>query len=138
MIEVIRGIKFIDEIKNGNLKLRHDLNIRNAFAEYGKDVKDKLIKVITTGSRTGRVYRFRGAEHIASAPGEPPANRSGRLAGSFDYKARQIELVVYSDINYAPFLEKGTGKMKPRPYFEKTNVANSYKLYRMLNDLQTG
>jgi len=136
MIKVVRGKRFIDEIQFGKLKQIHDLNIRNAFAEYGKDVKGKLFETITTGSRTGRVYRFRGAEHIASAPGEPPANRGGRLAGSFKYKTRQIELIIYSGLNYAFFLEEGTVRMKPRSYFEKTNVENSYKLYRMLNDLR--
>jgi len=135
MVRLVKGKKYINEILRDGLKHKHNRSIRNAFAEYGKDVTQELKKVIVTGTRSGRVYRFMGREHIASAPGEPPANRSGRLAGSFEYKARQNELVVYTGVEYARYLEQGTSKMEPRPYFVKTNEAESYKLYRSLNEI---
>jgi len=137
VLRVRRGQKYIDEILRNGLKKKHDDSIRNAFSDYGKDVTEELHKVIVTGTRSGRVYKYRGREYIASAPGEPPANRSGRLANSFGYKARQQELVVYTDAEYAAYLEDGTRNMSPRPYFVKTNQAESYKLYRRLNEIHS-
>ncbi len=137
MIQQVSGFKFTEEIRMGKLKHKHERNIRDAFDEYGKDVVNKISEIITSGSRTGRVYTFRGQQHQASASGEPPANRTGRLAGSFKYQSSQFWLKIYSQLDYAFFLEGGTVRMGRRPYFEITNVSNSYKLYRSLSDLHT-
>lgn len=137
MAKIIRGAKFVKQIETQGLKKIHELNIINALANYGREVKNELIKVITTGSRTGRVYRIKGISHQASAPGEAPANLTGRLANSFNYRAGQKELSIFSNLNYSLFLENGTYKIKPRPYFVKTNEENTYKLTRDLNDLRS-
>lgn len=136
MITLYKGKEYIDYIKFDGIKKDHKQHIRNCLLNYGKEIQQELYKVITTGSRSGRGYWFRGTLHIASAPGEPPANRSGRLANSFEYKVGTYDLVVGSDLNYAKFLEEGTVKMKPRPYFEITNINNKYKLDRDLNGFQ--
>ena len=136
MIKILNGVKYTKEIETYDLLNKHKKHIRNCFAEYGKEIKDELFKVITTGNRTGRVYKYKGISYTASAPGEPPANRSGRLADSFRYTARQIELVVFSELDYSLFLEEGTVRMQPRPFFKKTNENNAYRLENSLNDLR--
>lgn len=71
--------------------------------------------------KSGRPYPYKGRIIIASAPGESPAIRSGRL-----YK--NLEPIFASDglqaridpaargVKYAPWLEEGTDRMASRPY----------------------
>lgn len=65
---------------------------------------------------TGRQY----GRHTASAPGQPPATDTGRLAASIREELRSdskgLVEVIGSDVIYAKPLERGTRKMAPRPF----------------------
>jgi hypothetical protein len=130
-----------DEIILGKTKLKHKAHILNALKKHGKEINIDLIRIVGSGSRTGRVYSNFGRKYStspktiqASAPGEPPASRTGRLKKSFKYETSPLQLVVgnfaFSDKGaaYPLMLETGTAKMKPRPYFENTIQRNVYKL----------
>ncbi len=70
--------------------------------------------------RSGRVYRTRGVEHQASAPGEAPASRTGELSDSIAVEpgATEGELHVVADTAYAAALEFGTHQTEPRPFLQ--------------------
>lgn len=55
--------------------------------------------------------------HVASAPGQPPAVDTGRLRASLDMVMMPGEprALIGTPVDYAPFLEFGTSRMKPRP-----------------------
>lgn len=94
-----------------------DIALNAAWKEVGELVTNKLRYIIRNGPRTGRVYTFKGRKHQASAPGEAPANRTGRLARSVGYKASgHHTLVVGEEAEYAGWLENGTKKMAKRPH----------------------
>lgn len=88
------------------------------------------LKVIFTGPRHGRAYRFgrHGRLHIASAPGEAPAVLFGALRASIHYLGPFWEdLTVFGDYGvdtvYAQILEWGGitkqgGRIMARPYME--------------------
>lgn len=136
MIKLARGKKYVNEVATKQTIFKHNKNISNAFHNYGAEITRDLKKVIETGPRSGRVYFIRGFAHQASASGEPPASLSGRLANSFGYKARQYELLVFSDavspggFNYPKYLEEELN----RPYWEVTHKASAYKLQKELQD----
>lgn len=78
-----------------------------------------------TGQRSGKEYTMSksGKPHIASAPGEAPAVRSGDLRGSISTAPSPTTKALYyvgSDKEYAPHLELGTKHMRPRPFFVET------------------
>lgn len=80
---------------------------------------------VLRGQRSGRVYRkypFK-SRYTASAPGEPPARRSGNLClhwnGRVWSSGTCIYLVLESGEKYAGYLEKGTRKMAARPFMDK-------------------
>ncbi len=80
-----------------------------AWKEVGTLLVNKLQYMIRNGPRTGRVYTFRGRKHLASAPGEVPANRTGRLANSVGYEATGHHTLVFGEeAEYATYLELGT------------------------------
>ena len=73
-------------------------------------------------AKSGTVYRRRGVSHRASAPYEPPASDTGRLAASGrvivpdQADLFEIKASVSWSTRYAPLLELGTARMAPRPY----------------------
>lgn len=91
-----------------------------------EEVRNEMVSLITNGPKTGRIYRRRGVEHQASAPGQPPATDTGRLVNSIttDYKAAKLMGTVTARTAYAAYLEYGTEKMAPRP-FARPALANS-------------
>lgn len=89
---------------------------------------------VSRGARGGRNLRARGF-HQASAAGFPPAVNTNRLRasfisdqlGSWKYGYAYIRsgekkaiLNYGSRVTYAPMLEFGTRKMRPRPYLRPT------------------
>lgn len=99
----------------------HQKGIESALYEIGQEVVTETSKLIKTGAKTGRVYRIKGRSHQASAPGEAPANRSGRLARSGDYKVRSWDqMEVGETVGHGKFLEDGTRRrIVPRPHVIK-------------------
>ncbi len=71
---------------------------------------------VLSGARSGRVYQG----HVASAPGEPPAVRTGAFRGSWQASARSGGDVFLSRLEsgspLASVLEGGTSRMAPRPH----------------------
>ena len=80
-------------------------------------IEQHWVDLLTTGSRSGRVYRRRGVAHQASAPGEPPASDTGNLLNSRIIELIPDEIAARMRITaaYAPHLEYGTKNMEPRP-----------------------
>jgi len=85
------------------------------------ELRNSALKVLS-GSRSGRIYRVPGtrAHYQASAPGEPPAVRTGNLRGSWSpititsndtYRSR-----IESHCAYADALDTGSSRVAARPY----------------------
>lgn len=66
------------------------------------------------GPKSGRMYRYRGKPHRASAPDEYPANMSGALRNSIDYTLTNTSVTIGTDTPYAGYLAEGTTKMSAR------------------------
>jgi hypothetical protein len=87
-------------------------------------VESRAVRLILGPPKSGRIYRRRGVEHQASAPGEAPANDSSRLVNS-----RQIILIperlraklVFS-AKHALWMEHGTRRIQPRPFARRSLV----------------
>lgn len=140
-LSIKKGATYHRDIKLGKEQLKHEKNIRKALSNHGREVKKELVKVVSTGARTGRIYLYKGTPYRASAPGEPPAKRSGALSKGFAFKTRAYELrignTVFSEdgFPYPLALVTGTVKMSPRPYF----VSTIERLHgRIQTDLQRG
>ena len=74
------------------------------------------------GGRRYRKYPYKSM-YTASAPGEPPARRSGNLrlhwTGNVSVSGGSVVISLESDEFYAKFLEHGTRKMAPRPFLDR-------------------
>lgn len=81
---------------------------------------------VLRGKRSGRVYRkpHTKSHYTASAPGEPPARRTGNLClnwngtveSSSTGSGLRVTAVLESQERYSTYLENGTRRMAPRPF----------------------
>ena len=78
-------------------------------------------RLILDGPKTGRIYVKGSVVHQASAPGEAPANETGRLLASlhFEITPSGTVLRVLAGTDYAAYLEFGTSKMEARPFLRR-------------------
>lgn len=98
--------------------------IRLGFYYLGRELRDGVRSQIKSGPKTGRLYRVkdRSRRIRASAPGEAPANRTGKLRRSVGFLVRghqELEFGYLDDVDYGIFVEVGTKNMKPRPALRK-------------------
>lgn len=84
------------------------------------ELRGDVVKTIQRGAKTGRVYRKYNPSriHQASAPGQAPASDTGRLANSITFeRVSDLTASVGSVLAYATYLEYGTSRIAPRPFF---------------------
>lgn len=89
-------------------------------------VLQSAVRRIQSPPKTGKIYRRRGVEHQASAPGEAPASDTGTLVqrGSTRYEPNLLTGYVNFATKYAAPLEFGTTKMEPRPFLRPALAEN--------------
>lgn len=88
--------------------------------EIGADAARGAEMLINNIARDGIIYEINGFPHQSSAPGQPPANLSGKLKRSFSYLVRGYDEIEWgSSAPHAVFLEEGTDRMEARPFLQK-------------------
>lgn len=109
-------------------------------------------QLVLRGQRSGRRYRVPGTRkhYTASAPGEPPAVRTGAFRASWQPKQKvnvgthnQVSVTSYIEsrqrtdngsYNLGPLLENGSGRMAPRPYKEKIQEKAKPKIVKIYKE----
>jgi len=127
----IISAKNMGEMTKGGLK--------KSMFKIGNYLKDYAVKDLLFKPKGGRKYRvtINGARvtHIASRPGEPPANMTGRLKDSIDFEAVGVSEINFGAGNedfkapYPKFLEEGTKKMAKRLYLLRSINNNARNVY---------
>lgn len=100
-----------------------------------------VVERIQRGPASGVVYTKKNPNrvHQASAPGEAPATDTGRLANSIEFdQVGPLTATVGSRLIYALYLEYGTSRMAPRPYFRPAVEAVRPKFERALERALAG
>lgn len=117
---------------SGRLKIAVDDTVKKVNREAASRgmravnaIRNAELEVLS-GKRSGRVYRkpHTKSHYTASAPGEPPARRTGNLRlnwngtveSSSTGSGLRITAVLESQERYSTYLENGTRRMAPRPF----------------------
>lgn len=96
----------------------------------GNEWRNAVVKNLSSGGAGGRSYRVPGTQknYTASAPGQFPAKRTGALATSYRHRVAGPKFMERAEVGtpvpYAPHLEFGTRKMKPRPHLKRSFDTN--------------
>lgn len=105
--EVARNLEFAENLVMdaiGDAVQETAINIHNRWT---RSLKQK-------GS--GITYKRANGSHTASAPGQPPATDTGRLASSTHWKMTgEAEAEVGTNVAYFEWLEGGAKHIEPRP-----------------------
>lgn len=117
---------------SGRLKIAVDDTVKKVNREAASRgmravnaIRNAELEVLR-GKRSGRVYRkpHTKSHYTASAPGEPPARRTGSLRlnwngtveSSSTGSGLRVAAVLESQERYSTYLENGTRRMAPRPF----------------------
>ena len=117
---------------SGRLKITVDDTVKKVNREAASRgtravnaIRNAELEVLR-GKRSGRVYRkpHTKSHYTASAPGEPPARRTGNLRlnwngtveSSSTGSGLRVTAVLESQERYSTYLENGTRRMAPRPF----------------------
>lgn len=120
---VSRGVRAVNAIRNAELE-------------------------VLKGQRSGKVYKkpFSKATYTASAPGEPPARRTGNLRMHWNGQVKSenssgggvaIIAELESQEPYAGILENGSSKMAARPFTEKIKEKAMPEIQRIYSEPYT-
>ena len=145
----------VDEIKG---KIRQQMRSRSY--EAANELRNSAL-IVLRGQRSGRRYKVPGTHRLqmdkatgkkrhgryytASAPGEPPANRTGTFRNSWQPTSHEVFgshiSRITSDVrtdggnhNLGQILEEGTSRMAPRPYHDRIVEHAMPKIKRIYKD----
>ena len=121
MIKIIEKKSEFNAALNGERIVNKSLN--QGLHEIGMENVTYMRKLVKQGSKTGKLYRIKGRLHRASAPGEAPANLTGSLVRSMNYKVSSPYHLEFGDeAEHGLYLEAGTRNMEKRPHIERTVI----------------
>lgn len=126
-------------------------DINRRVVSRGVRVKNALRSAeleVLKGQRSGRRYRKYPykTRYTASAPGEPPARRTGNLHMHWNGQVESekssrggtlVTAVLESQEKYATLLENGTSKMASRPFVDKIKEKAMPEIQRILREPYT-
>ncbi len=94
-------------------------NVRRFLKQVGDATKKKMIEE-AAAPKSGKLYHLGGgATYRASAPGEFPANKYGKLSASYRVETEATEVTVGTNVYYSRYLREGTRKMRPRKFLRE-------------------
>lgn len=128
----------IPSIQLENARVRINRHIIDQMGSRGYRAANELrnaSQIVLRGQRSGRRYLIPGTKkyYTASAPGEPPAVRTGTFRRSWQRKSEVIKSTDYeativpqiynrtmvNGYYLGKILEDGNGKIAPRPHHQK-------------------
>ena len=97
-------------------------------------ILEEANSLVLSTEKSGRVYRRRGVEHQASAPGEPPSSDTGRLAQSarVELDAQRVAAAAIWSTAYAASLEFGNERIAPRPFIRPAMANRKEEISKLI------
>lgn len=135
---------------SGRLKIAVDDTVKKVNREAASRgmravnaIRNAELEVLR-GKRSGRVYRkpHTKSHYTASAPGEPPARRTGNLRlnwngtveSSSTGSGLRVTAVLESQERYSTYLENGTRRMAPRPFKQPISEKSMPEIERIYHE----
>lgn len=155
---VVKGPSLEEIAKTVTTEIRHQMESRSYRA--ANELRNSAL-IVLRGQRSGRRYKVpgtyrrqrdkvsgkmkNGRYYTASAPGEPPAVRTGAFRLSWQPEAHVVYGSYISRISsdvrtdngryvLGDILEEGTSKMAPRPHHDRIREHAEPKIFRIYDE----
>lgn len=155
---VVKGPSLEEIAQTVTTTIRHQMESRSYRA--ANELRNSAL-IVLRGQRSGRRYKVpgthgrqrdkvtgkmrKGRYYTASAPGEPPAMRTGTFRNSWQPEAHVVHgsyiSRISSDVrtddgrhNLGQILEEGTPKMEPRPHHDRICEHAEPKIFRIYDE----
>jgi len=107
----------------------------------GTGIVEDTVQTSLKQKGTGRTYKRKGSDHIASAAGQPPATDQGNLANNIttSIKSKNDGSVigqVISSAAYSKSLEFGTTNVLARPFMQPALNKNKNKIIKIFKQMK--
>lgn len=102
-----------------------------ALEQSGKDA-EKAVKLALT--RSAFIVQNEVKSSIAGQRSEPTSVDTGRFLNSVDVEVDKNSASVFTDIDYAKFLEFGTSKLQPRAHFQNSAMRAKNQVQEVFNE----
>lgn len=106
-----------------------------ALEAAGRIVHGEVTRTLLRGARSGEEYRVPDTKrtYTASAPGEPPAPRTGTLAASYTFQVQPPRVTIGTPLPYAR-IEYGWGNVSARPHLRPSERKVRDRVIRTVRD----
>lgn len=141
---VSRGVRAVNAIRNAELEV---LKGQRSGRVYKKPGTSGRANKATCELKGDYGHKLRGGQlYRASAPGEPPARRTGSLRMHWNGQVKSesssrggvaIVAELESQEAYAAQLENGTSRMAPRPFVEEIKQKAMPEIQNIYNEPYT-
>lgn len=129
-----RGTRVVNVLRNAELEVLRGQRSGNVY---------KVPETGRTDPNTGKRIRGSGVYYTASAPGEPPARRTGNLhlrwieetaVSNSSGNGVTVTARLESGVPYAGYLENGTSRIEPRPFIQPIIDKAMPEVEKILNE----
>ncbi len=126
--------EYTTKLSKVHAQLKTQLTLQ--FYKDANNLRNLMVMKIMRGPKSGKVYeKSDNISHVASAPGQPPANDTGNLAGSILIIKNGEQIVVSIGAYYASILEFGTSKIAERPFIRPSFMELKPKMEENIKEL---
>lgn len=109
---VRKDLRVLEQLINGNPQRVNSLG-RGA----SQGIVDDMKLLMQQSSPAGRTYTRGSVQHVASAPGQPPAIDTASLINSLDWYAEaQGRFIIHDGVEHGVIMEVGGANVAPRPF----------------------
>lgn len=106
------------------------------FKKFIEDKQKNMQKILPESVNDATLYLQNQIKmSIAQGTNAPVTVDTGRFLNSVDFEATgENESKVFTDLEYAKFLEYGTSKMASRPHFRNTAMVEEANIKQVFNN----
>lgn len=107
-----------------------NIQIEDHSEEFLRELADKIpVALEECGLAAEGFAKKEVTKVVYDTPESPSYKRTGNLRNSITHTVVDNTAYVGTDIEYAPYVELGTVRMRPRPFIKPsvTNYINQYK-----------
>jgi HK97 gp10 family phage protein len=105
--------------------------VKKFLEDKNKEINEKVQQSIY---KSAEFLRTEVKESIAGRRNEPTSVDTGRFLNSIDIEVSEDNALVFTDVDYAQYLEYGTSRINPRKHFENSADRNHEKVKQIFEE----